>query len=152
MSVYNYAYTVEFPKDSKITREQAFEALRAKARAPMRFIPVFVSSEVLEETPTFIKRKTVSNMGATMTEDIDLYAPALVTFRGDNGHYVTNLISETSTGALLLTFTFSIPISARIAGDEDEFTKQVKFREMAKQAVHQSVATILEMLAEGKLD
>ncbi|KAG9096646.1 hypothetical protein FRC06_008454, partial [Ceratobasidium sp. 370] len=71
MSVYSYAYIAEVPEDSKITREQVFEALRAKARAPMRFIPVFISSEVFEETHTFIKCKTMSETGITTVENID---------------------------------------------------------------------------------
>ncbi|KAG9094968.1 hypothetical protein FRC06_010294 [Ceratobasidium sp. 370] len=143
------------PEDSKITREQVFEALRAKARAPVKFIPAFASCEVFEETPTFIKRKVITKSGKTMLEDIDLYAPSWVTFKADNGQSVTNLISETSTGALLLTFTFSVPnLSGEIPGekDESESVKQGKFREIAKEAVHNSMRVILEMVVEGKLN
>jgi hypothetical protein len=75
---YNFAYTVAFPSDTKITKEQAFEALRIKCREPMRFVPVIVACEVLEETPTFIKRKATTKDGKVMIEDMDLYPPSLV--------------------------------------------------------------------------
>lgn len=78
MTFYNFAYTLPFPKDSKITKEQAFEGLRLKARSPMRFLPMIAECEVLDETPTTMKRKATMKSGASMVEDIDLYAPALV--------------------------------------------------------------------------
>ena len=78
MSTFSFAYTVPFPKDSKITQEQAFEGLRIKARSPMRFVPMITECEVLEETPTTLKRKATTKSGASTVEDIDLYAPSLV--------------------------------------------------------------------------
>jgi hypothetical protein len=77
-SFFNYAYTAPFPKDSKISSEQAFEALRHKAREPMSFVPVIASCNVLEENPKYIKRKVALKTGLEMTEDVDLYAPSLV--------------------------------------------------------------------------
>jgi hypothetical protein len=74
----NYAYTAPFTEDSKITHEQAFKALHAKARAPVKFIPALSSNEILEETPEFIKRRATTKTGEVLVEDIYLYAPSLV--------------------------------------------------------------------------
>jgi hypothetical protein len=58
-----------------------------------------------------------------------------------------------STGALLLTYTLSIPdISPLVPGNEGEAEKQNKFKEIAKGAVNKSIETTLEMLAEGQLN
>ncbi|KAG9082464.1 hypothetical protein FRC07_014195 [Ceratobasidium sp. 392] len=154
MAVYNFAYTVPFPKDTKITKEQAFEALRIKSRAPMKFVPVIVACDVLEETSTFIKRQATTKDGKVMVEDIDLYAPALVTFKSINtGSYVTNLISEDTEGRMLLTFTFSWPVPGHIkSGSEEETEWKRSTFEAAKGAVGGSVKATLELLEEGKLN
>ncbi|QRW25313.1 mitogen activated protein kinase [Rhizoctonia solani] len=76
----------------------AFEALRHKAREPMAFVPVIASCEVLEENSKYIKRKVALKTGLEMTEDIDLYAPSLITFKSNTGAFVTNLISENAEG------------------------------------------------------
>ena len=78
MSIFNYAYTVPFPKDSKITWDQAFEAMRIKARAPGKFVAAIAQCDVLEETPTSLKRKVVLKSGAEMVEDVLFYKPSLV--------------------------------------------------------------------------
>lgn len=78
MSVFNFAYTVPFPKDSKITWAQAFEGLRFKARDPLRFVPLIAACEVYEETPTYIKRKVSLKTGTEMVEDVSLHEPSLV--------------------------------------------------------------------------
>lgn len=78
MTTINFAYTVPFPKDTKITQEQAFEALRIKCREPMKFVPVIVACEVLDETPTTMKRKATIKTGEVMVEDMELYKPSLV--------------------------------------------------------------------------
>ncbi|KAG8742317.1 hypothetical protein FRC10_001676 [Ceratobasidium sp. 414] len=153
MAFYNFAYTAPFPVDTKITQEQAFEALRVKCREPMKFVPVIVGCEVLEETPIFIKRKATMSDGKVMAEDIDLYAPTLVTFKADTGAYVTNLISENAEGNLLLTFTFSFPVPGHLkAGSEGETVWKKGVFEMAKGAVGNSLKTTLEMFEAGKLN
>lgn len=78
MSNMNFAYTIPFPKDTKVTQEQAFEALRIKCREPMKFVPMFVACEVLEETPTTMKRKATTTTGEVLLEDMELYKPTLV--------------------------------------------------------------------------
>ncbi|KAG9095649.1 hypothetical protein FS749_010037 [Ceratobasidium sp. UAMH 11750] len=153
MAVYNFAYTVPFPTDSKITKEQAFEALRIKCREPMKFVPTIVACEVLEETPTFIKRKATTKDGKVMVEDMDLYAPTLVTFKADIGSYVTNLISEDAEGNMLLTFTFSFPIPGHLkAGSEEETAWKKEVFGAAKGAVGGSLKATLEMFEAGKLN
>ncbi|KAG9124630.1 hypothetical protein FRC07_010856 [Ceratobasidium sp. 392] len=153
MAVYNFAYTVPFPKDSKITKEQAFEALRIKSRAPMKFVPVIVACDVLEETSTFIKRQATMKDGKVMVEDIDLYAPALVAFKSNIGSFVTNLISETADGGLFLTFTFSFPIPEHIKSSSEEETEWKRgMFDASKGAVGGSVKVTLELLDEGKLN
>ncbi|KAG9100970.1 hypothetical protein FRC06_003485 [Ceratobasidium sp. 370] len=153
MTLCNFAYTAPFPTDSKITKEQAFEALRIKCREPMKFIPVIVACEVLEETPTFMKRKATTSDGKVMVEDMDLYAPTLVTFKSDTGSYITNLISENAEGNMLLTFTFSFPVPGHLkAGSEEETAWKRASFEMAKGAVSGSLKTTLEMFEAGKLN
>ncbi|KDN47909.1 hypothetical protein RSAG8_03329, partial [Rhizoctonia solani AG-8 WAC10335] len=149
---FNYAYTVSFPKDSKISWAQAFEALRHKARAPMPFIPVIASCEVLEENAEHIKRHVALKDGSEMTEDIDLYAPSLVTFKSKTGTFVTNLISENAEGERFLTFTFFMPLQGIEAGSEAEATKRKEMEEVCKGAVAQSLKVTLEMFEEGKLN
>lgn len=78
MAALNFAYTVPFPKDTKITQEQAFEALRIKCREPMKFVPMIVACEVLDETPTTMRRKATMKTGQVMIEDMVLYKPSLV--------------------------------------------------------------------------
>ncbi|CAE6473100.1 unnamed protein product [Rhizoctonia solani] len=146
--VFNYAYTVPFPKDSKISWAQAFEAMRHKARAPMAFVPIIASCEVLEENSKYIKRKVVMKNGAEMTEDIDLYAPTLVTFKSNTGVFVTNLISENAEGERFLTFTFTMPLQ----GNKPEAEEKKEMEGMFKGAVTQSLKATLEMFEEGKLN
>lgn len=78
MSTFNFAFTAPFPKGATITPAQAFEALRIKAREPARFIPAIEACEVLEETPTYLKRKATIKGKGEIVEDVYLYAPALV--------------------------------------------------------------------------
>ncbi|CAE6335315.1 hypothetical protein BN14_10160 [Rhizoctonia solani AG-1 IB] len=148
---FNYAYTVPFPSDVNISWDQAFEGLRQKARAPMDFVPV-ASCEVLEESSKYIKRKVVLNNGDRMTEDIDLYAPSLVTFKGDSGSFITNLISENAKGERLLTFTFSIPIPGVEPGSNAEDEKMKEMHELFTGAVTQTMKVILKRFEEGKLN
>ncbi|KAF8608235.1 DUF1857-domain-containing protein [Ceratobasidium sp. AG-I] len=151
MSFFNFAYTMPFPKDSKITQEQAFEGLRLKARSPMRFLPMIIDCDVLDETPTTMKRKATMKSGASMVEDIDFYTPSLVTFKGEEGNLVTNLISETEDGSMLLTFTFSFKVDENnkipALGRTGEEMKQG-----AGTAVGGTMKAILELLEEGKLN
>ncbi|KAH7334707.1 hypothetical protein B0J17DRAFT_630697 [Rhizoctonia solani] len=149
---FTYAYTVPFPKDSKISWDQAFEALRHKARAPMPFVPMIASCEVLEERPNYIKRKVALKNGSQMTEDIDLYAPSLVTFKSDTGSFITNLISENAEGERFLTFTFFMPLPGIKSGSEDEIAKRKEMEEMAKGAVVQSLKVTLEMFEKQELN
>ncbi|CAE6418148.1 hypothetical protein ACGC1H_005110 [Rhizoctonia solani] len=151
-TIFNYAYTVPFPKGSKISWAQAFEALRHKARAPMPFIPVIASCEVLEENAKYIKRRVALKSGVEMTEDIDLYAPSLVTFKSNTGTFVTNLISENAEGERFLTFTFSMPLPGVEAGSEAEATKKKEMEGACRGAVAQSLNVTLEMFEEGKLN
>ncbi|CAE6436398.1 unnamed protein product [Rhizoctonia solani] len=148
---FNYAYTIPFPKDSKISWTQAFEALRHKARAPMDFVPI-ASCEVLEENPKYIKRRVVLKNGAEMTEDIDLYAPSLVTFKGHTGSMITNLISENASGERFLTFTFFLPLPGVEPGSDAEATKKKEMQEIVRGAVEKSLKVTLEMFEEGKLN
>ncbi|CAE6475733.1 unnamed protein product [Rhizoctonia solani] len=149
---FNYAYTVPFPKDSKISWAQAFEALRHKAREPMAFVPAIASCNVLEENDKYIKRQVALKSGLEMTEDIDLYAPSLVTFKSKTGTFVTNLISENAEGERFLTFTFFMPLQGIEAGSEAEATKRKEMEEICKGAVAQSLKVTLEMFEEGKLN
>ncbi|CAE6527962.1 unnamed protein product [Rhizoctonia solani] len=151
-SIFNYAYTVPFPKGSKITSAQAFEVLRSKARAPMAFVPAIASVEVLEENPTYIKRKIGLKNGDEVTEDIDLYAPTLATFKADKGQYITNLISENPEGDLCLTFTFSLPLPGVEPGSEAEAAKKKELEESFKVPVTLTLKIMLEMFEEGKLN
>ncbi|CAE6526711.1 unnamed protein product [Rhizoctonia solani] len=152
VSIFSYAYTIPFPKDSKITLSQAFEALRHKCRAPMAFVPAITSSEVLEDSPTFIKRKVGMRSGVEMTDEIDLYAPTLAVFRGSTGQVVTNLISENAQNERLLTFTFYIPFPEIEPGSEAEAANERDMKEAVKLTMAQSMKTILQMFEEGKLN
>lgn len=78
MTTINFAYTVPFPKDSKITQEQAFNALRIKAREPTKFVPIIVESHVLEEKPNGLKRKSTMRNGDVLVEDVSIHAPCAV--------------------------------------------------------------------------
>ncbi|CAE7187064.1 unnamed protein product [Rhizoctonia solani] len=149
---FNYAYTVPFPKDSEISWAQAFEALRHKAREPMAFVPAIASCNVLEENEKYIKRHVALNNGLEMTEDIDLYAPSLVTFKSNTGAFVTNLISESAEGDRFLTFTFFMPFPGIEAGSEAEASKRKEMEDICKGAVEQSLKTTLEMFEQGKLN
>ncbi|CAE6412377.1 unnamed protein product [Rhizoctonia solani] len=149
---FSYAYTVPFPKDSKISSAQAFEALRHKAREPMAFVPVIASCEVLEENTTYIKRHVALKTGVEMIEDIDLYAPSLVTFKSNTGTFITNLISENAEGERFLTFTFFVPLPGIEAGSEAEEVRRKEMAEASKGAVAQSLKVTLEMFEEGKLN
>ncbi|KAJ1306012.1 hypothetical protein OPQ81_010727 [Rhizoctonia solani] len=152
MSVFNYAYTVPFPRDSKISQAQAFKALRHKVVEPMPFVPVIASCDVLEESPTYIKRKVALKTGLEMTEDVDLYAPSIVTFKSNTGAFITNLISENAEGTLLLTFTFSMPLPGIEPGSEAEESRKKEMEEASKGAVAQSLKATLQMFEEGKLN
>ncbi|CAE6470924.1 unnamed protein product [Rhizoctonia solani] len=149
---FSYAYSAPFPKDSKLSWDQAFEALRHKARAPMPFVPVIASCEVLEDKPNYIKRKVALKNGSQMTEDIDLYAPSLVTFKSDTGSFITNLISENAEGERFLTFTFFMPFPGVEAGSEEEAVKRKEMEGAAKGAVLQSLKVTLEMFEKKELD
>ncbi|KAG8695353.1 hypothetical protein FRC11_001542 [Ceratobasidium sp. 423] len=151
MSIFNYSYTIAFPKDTKITMAQAFEALRIKCREPMKFVPVIVGCEVLEETPTYFKRKITLNTGIDVIEEGDIYAPSLVTFKGDSGTYITNILSEDVNGDLYLTFTFAMPIRSPIAGSEEEIAEKKWVRDLASGAAEKSLKSIFEMFDEGLL-
>ncbi|GAB1527988.1 kinase domain protein [Rhizoctonia solani] len=150
--IFSYAYTTPFPKGSKITWAEAFEALRYKAAAPMSFVPAIAAAEVLEQNAEYIKRKTTMKTGVQMLEDIHLYAPSLVTFKADNGQLVTNLISENAQGELLMTFTFHIPFPDTKSGSEAAEAKLKEMKELAKGAVLQSMKTTLAMSQEGKFN
>ncbi|KAF8708218.1 hypothetical protein RHS03_03481, partial [Rhizoctonia solani] len=150
-SVFSYTYTVSFPKDSKISLAQAFEALRYKARAPMAFVAI-ASCEVLEENPKYIKRKVAMKNGMEMTEDIDLYAPSLVTFKGDSDSLITNLISENADGERFLTFTFFMPLPGIEPGSNAEVEKKKELRELVIAGVTQTLEVTLKMFEEGKLN
>ncbi|KAF8756423.1 CMGC MAPK ERK protein kinase [Rhizoctonia solani] len=130
----------------------AFEALRHKAREPMAFVPVIASCEVLEENSKYIKRKVALKTGLEMTEDIDLYAPSLITFKSNTGAFVTNLISENAEGERFLTFTFLMPLPGVEPGSEAEATRKKEMKEASKGAVAQSLKVTLEMFEEGKLN
>ncbi|KAG8742318.1 hypothetical protein FRC10_001677 [Ceratobasidium sp. 414] len=152
MSFHNFVYTAPFPKDTKITKAQVFEALRAKARDPAKFVPAIIGCEVLEETPTFIKRTITTRDGATIVGDTDLYAPSFVTFKGSNGAFIINSIAEDNEGHMSLTFLFSFPIPEDIKpGSEEEITKKQELYKIGKDAVDKSVVTTLEMFEAGKL-
>ncbi|CAE6365231.1 unnamed protein product [Rhizoctonia solani] len=152
MSFFNYAYTVPFPKDSKISWAQAFEALRHKARDATPFVSAVASCEVLEETPKYIKRKVALKTGLEMIEEIDLYAPSLVTFKSNTGVFITNLISENAEGERFLTFTFLFPLPGVELGSEAEATRKKEMKEASKGTVAQTLKVTLEMFEEGKLN
>ncbi|KAF8706762.1 protein kinase superfamily, partial [Rhizoctonia solani] len=134
------------------TLPNAFEALRHKAREPMAFVPVIASCEVLEENSKYIKRKVALKTGLEMTEDIDLYAPSLITFKSNTGAFVTNLISENAEGERFLTFTFLMPLPGVEPGSEAEATRKKEMKEASKGAVAQSLKVTLDMFGEGKLN
>ncbi|KAF8608233.1 hypothetical protein BDV93DRAFT_603087 [Ceratobasidium sp. AG-I] len=147
MTTVNFAYTVPFPKDSKITQEQAFNGLRIKARNPTKFVPIMVSSEVLEEKPEGVKIKVTMKHGDVLVQNVSFHAPAVVTFSAEGGHYVTNVISETSDGSLLLTATFKWKLEG---GGSD--IAIAKFKDGAKQGVETTLKTILELHEQGGLN
>ncbi|EUC62372.1 kinase domain protein [Rhizoctonia solani AG-3 Rhs1AP] len=118
----------------------------------MPFVPVIVSCEVLEENTKYIKRRVALKNGAEMTEDIDLYAPSLATFKSNTGSFVTNLISENAEGERFLTFTFSMPLQGVEVGSEAEVAKGKEMQEACKGAVAQSLKVTLEMFEQGKLN
>ncbi|KAF8668029.1 hypothetical protein RHS04_09166 [Rhizoctonia solani] len=150
--IFEYAYTVPFPKDSKLTWAQAFEAMRYKAAAPMSFVPSIAAAEILEQSSEFIKRNTTMKTGAQVVEEIHLYAPSLVTFKADNGQFVTNVISENTQGELLMTFTFHMPIPGVEPGSEAAEEKLKELKQRTQEGVSQSMKTTLVMLEEGKLN
>ncbi|CAE6472054.1 unnamed protein product [Rhizoctonia solani] len=152
MSTFNYSYTIGFPKNTKITMTQAFEALRIKCREPMKFVPVIVGCEVIEESPTYIKRSITLNTGEGVIEEVYLYTPSLVTFKSNMGTYITNILSEDANGNLYLTFTFSMPIRSVVAGSEEETAEKELVRELAAGTAEKSLRSILEMLDEGLLN
>ncbi|KAG8734727.1 hypothetical protein FRC11_003733 [Ceratobasidium sp. 423] len=118
----------------------------------MAFASRIASAEVLEENPKYIKRKTILKDGDEMMEDIDLYAPSLVTFKANTGLFITNLISENSDGDLFLTFTFSLPLPGIEPGSEAEVAKKKELEEGCKVPVAQTLKIMLEMFEEGKLN
>jgi hexokinase len=76
-----------------------------------------------------------------------------VTFKADTGSYVTNLISETAEGSMLLTFTFSFPLPKDLTpGSEAEAAKKKEIYEMAGGAVGGSLRTMLEVFETGTLN
>ncbi|KAG8765051.1 hypothetical protein FRC12_007716 [Ceratobasidium sp. 428] len=152
MEFYNFGYTAPFPKDTKITKEQAFEALRHKARDPVKFVPVIVGCELLEETPTFIKRTMTTRDGNTIEEYIDMYAPCFISFKGSNGAMVMNSIVEDKEGCMFLAFSFSFPVLKGLApGSDEEAAKKQEWYKIGKDAVETSIVTTLEMLKAGEL-
>ncbi|KAF8608234.1 hypothetical protein BDV93DRAFT_603088 [Ceratobasidium sp. AG-I] len=151
MTYFSFAYTVPFPKESKITQEQAFEGLRLKARAPTRFIPMITGCEVLDETPNTLKRKVTTKSGASTIENIEYYGPSLVLFKGEEGNLITNLISVVEGGSLLLTFTFSLKLGED--GNVLGFGRPAEeMKQGANGAVEGTMKTLLELLEEGKLN
>lgn len=78
MTTINFAYTIPFPKDSKITQEQAFNGLRIKARDPTKFVPIIVECQVLEERPDGLKRKITMKNGKVLVGDVTFHKPSLV--------------------------------------------------------------------------
>ena len=152
MSVYHYAYTASFPKDSKITWDQAFEALRVKARAPGKFVAAIAQCDVLEETPTTLKRKVALKNGAEMVEDVVFYKPTLVEFKSNTGVQVNNILAKDSDDNLCMTFTFVWPLPDIEPGSEAEATRHAAFKAGGKEAVEQSIKVTLELLEEGKLN
>ncbi|QRV80915.1 kinase domain protein [Ceratobasidium sp. AG-Ba] len=147
MSGFNFAYTVPFPKDSKLTMKQVFEALRVKCREPTKFVGAFSACEVLEETPTYIKRRVTTTAGRVEVEEIDLYAPTMAVFKGEEGKsIITNIVSEAEDGSLFLTLTFEVKDGAWFAKGLEHALA------LAKAGTHKSVEVTLEMLEKGELN
>lgn len=70
-----------------------------------------------------------------------------VTFNAQEGHYVTNILSETSDGSLLLTGTFNWKVA-----DGGSDIAVADFKNGAKRGLESTLKTILELHEQGQLN
>ena len=74
-----------------------------------------------------------------------------MTFKGDEGNLITNLISETEDGSLLLTSTFSFRLDENGNVPAFGWAKE-DIKQGARLAVEGTMKGLLELFEEGKLN
>ncbi|KAH9916472.1 uncharacterized protein B0H18DRAFT_65223 [Fomitopsis serialis] len=115
MSFSGYTLPVN-PPDAplRLTTEQLFAGLKTKARDPLAFVPMITSCAVLEEHPDGLLREVVlKGKPGPVHERVEYFPSGNVVFTmldpatGDKLGVITNTITETPEGELMLTFTFT---------------------------------------------
>ncbi|MFG2292196.1 SRPBCC family protein [Streptomyces sp. NPDC048603] len=106
----SHTLTVNDPADPgqpRLTRDQVWAGLVAKARDPRPYLAVITECTVLAETPQGLLREVVAQ-GERFREEVEFDTGRRVAFRrtGPGAAWtILNVIGEDDSGALTLTFT-----------------------------------------------
>ncbi|GJE89537.1 DUF1857 domain-containing protein [Phanerochaete sordida] len=141
----------------KVTRAQVWEALKIKARAPTRFVPVIEHCEVVEEHAGGLTRVVQFKPGTgppgKVTEVITFGDDVHAEFQMiDVGTVISNIVSDgEGESDLYLTFNFAWNFPDIHPGSAEETTKRAQLKEGAKGAVLQSLKEIRDLVQKGEV-
>ncbi|EIN04146.1 DUF1857-domain-containing protein [Punctularia strigosozonata HHB-11173 SS5] len=132
-----------------LSEAQVWEGLGIKARNPKSFVPVITHVELAYDTPTKVTRKVKFGEDAPLaTEEIELHEPAIVYFELSLGNRITNIVSYSPSGELLLTFTFSNGVPGVPA---DDTTPSSEIAKKLAGGIQHSIDRIRELVVDGTI-
>jgi hypothetical protein len=143
--------------ETKLTREQAWNGLKLKARDARLFLPpgLCTRCEITGESAThFVREATIA--GADLREIITLEAQRKVTFfqaTGPREGAIVNELFEDEAGALQLRFYCFLGLRDKEPNGVEEQAEQAQFDSDRgyKAALLSTLKRTRELLADGKL-
>lgn len=141
----------------RLTKEQVYEGLVLKAREPTRFVSIISASNILSEHATGLLREVhFKEKPEPVHEKVFMFPPGQVTFTmtspksGEQLAHITNVISTTPDGELLVTFTFAFgpngPLDVGEAAEAEERGRE----KLAKDTIARTLTVIRELAATNQ--
>ncbi|KAL6718148.1 hypothetical protein ACLMJK_004235 [Lecanora helva] len=142
-----------------LTLPQIWEVMQLKCRKPELFVEPMSSSEVLMETPSYMKRIVVFKEGmgppgGKVTEELQIRKPWKVDFHNtDSGAFINNTVSQGKDETdLYLTFYFEWPYPNMTEGSKEVQEMSEQLWEMVKKTVQHTIDYARDLAKEGKLE
>ncbi|KZT66304.1 hypothetical protein DAEQUDRAFT_472698 [Daedalea quercina L-15889] len=143
----------------QLTKEQLYQGLLVKARDPARFIPGIVRCDVLDTFATGLNREAEfkDKPGVVVHERFEWFPPSQVIstmtspLTGERLGQITNVISVTPSGELLLTFTFAWGENGDLDVGNDAELMEQQWQGRGFESVRGTLRAIRRLVAAGDL-
>ncbi|EIN04154.1 DUF1857-domain-containing protein [Punctularia strigosozonata HHB-11173 SS5] len=132
-----------------LSEAQVWEGLGIKARNPKSFVAAITHCELVYDSPNKVTRRVKFGEDAPLaTEEIELHEPAIAYFEVSLGNRITNIVSYSPSGELLLTFSFANGIPGV---PTDEATPNVQIAKGLAGGIQHSIDRIRELVVDGTI-